>query len=50
MKEARTGKVDIVDVKPETLKRMLEFIYTGHNTGKVGIHMFLFSKLFLHNK
>ena len=47
MKEAQTGKVDIVDVNPDTLKRMLEFIYTG----QVGIHVFLrFSKLFLHNR
>ena len=29
MKEAQTGEVDIVDVNPDTLKRMLEFIYTG---------------------
>ena len=29
MKEAQTGKVDIVDVDPDTLKLMLEFIYTG---------------------
>ena len=36
MKEAQTGEVDMVDVDPDTLKRMLEFIYTG----KVGIHMF----------
>ena len=50
MKEAQTGKVDIVDIKPETLKRMLEFVYTGHYTGQVGIHVFLFSKLFLHNR
>ena len=40
MKEAQTGKVDIVDVDPDTLKRMLEFIYTG----KVGIHMFFLHK------
>ena len=29
MKEARVGEVDIVDVDPDTLKLMLEFIYTG---------------------
>ena len=29
MKEARTGEVDIPDVDPDTLKQMLEFIYTG---------------------
>ena len=29
MEEARTGEVDILDVDPDTLKRMLEFIYTG---------------------
>ena len=47
MKEAQTGKVDIIDADPDTLKRMLEFIYTG----KVVIHMFLnFSKRFLHNR
>ena len=47
MKEAQTGEVDMVDVEPDTLKRMLEFIYTG----KVGIHMFLkFSKRFIHNR
>ena len=44
MKEAQTGTVDIVDVDPDTLKRMLEFIYTG----KVSIHILLkFSKRFL---
>ena len=47
MKEAQTGKVDIVDVDPDTLKRMLEFIYTG----QVGMHIFLkFSKRFLHKR
>ena len=47
MKEAQTGKVDIVDVDPDTLKRMLEFIYTG----KVSMCIFLkFSKQFLHNR
>ena len=29
MKEARLGEVDITDVDPDTLKKMLEFIYTG---------------------
>ena len=29
MKEAQVGEVDIVDVDPDTLKLMLEFIYTG---------------------
>ena len=29
MMEARTGEVDISDVDPFNLKRMLEFIYTG---------------------
>ena len=29
MKEAQVGEVDILDVDPATLKKMLEFIYTG---------------------
>ena len=29
MKEALTGEVDILDVNPDTLKQLLEFIYTG---------------------
>ena len=29
MTEARMGEVDIVDVDPDTLNKMLEFIYTG---------------------
>ena len=29
MKEANMGEVDICDVDPDTLKQMLEFIYTG---------------------
>ena len=29
MKEAQVGEVDILDVDPDTLKKMLEFIYTG---------------------
>ena len=29
MKEARLGEVDITDVDPDTLKKMLEFIYSG---------------------
>ena len=32
MKEARMGEVDILDVNPDTLKPMLEFIYTGQVT------------------
>ena len=43
MKEAQVGEVDILDVDPATLKKMLEFIYTGH--GQVGLRL-LFSKLF----
>ena len=41
MKEAQVGEVDILDVDPATLKKMLEFIYTG----QVGLRL-LFSKLF----
>ena len=40
MKEARLGEVEITDVDPDTLKKMLEFIYTG----QVGLRL-LFSKL-----
>ena len=29
MREALMGEVDIPDVDPDTLKKMLEFIYTG---------------------
>ena len=29
MVEAEKGEVNIVDVEPDTLKQMLEFIYTG---------------------
>ena len=29
MMEAQMGEVDILDADPDTLKRMLEFIYTG---------------------
>ena len=29
MQEARTGVIDIPDVNPDTLKQMLEYIYTG---------------------
>merc|ERR1719184_164047 len=29
MKETQMGEVDILDVDPDTLKQMLEFIYTG---------------------
>ena len=34
MKETETGEVDIIDVDPDTLKQLLEFIYTG----QVAIH------------
>lgn len=37
MQEARTGVMDIPDVDPDTLKRILEFIYTG----QVFIHLFM---------
>ena len=37
MQEARTGVMDIPDVDPDTLKRILEFIYTG----QVFIHLFI---------
>ena len=44
MKEAQMGEVDILDVDPDTLKQLLEFIYTG----KVAIHQFsIISKLFV---
>ena len=36
MREAQTNEVDIPDVDPDTLKLMLEFIYTG----QVGIRLF----------
>ena len=36
MKETETGEVDILDVDPDTLKQMLEFIYIG----QVIIHQF----------
>ena len=29
MKESQNAEVDILDVDPDTLKKMLEFIYTG---------------------
>ena len=29
MRESQVGEVDILDMEPETLKQMLEFIYTG---------------------
>ena len=32
MVEAQKGEVDIVDVDPDTLKQMLEFVYTGQVT------------------
>ena len=36
MKETETGEVEILDVNPDTLKQLLEFIYTG----QVIIHQF----------
>ena len=36
MKATETGEVDILDVDPDTLKQMLEFIYTS----QVIIHQF----------
>ena len=33
MRESQVGEVDILDVEPETLKQMLEFIYTGQVLG-----------------
>ena len=33
MRESLVGEVDILDVEPETLKQMLEFIYTGQVLG-----------------
>lgn len=36
MKEAKTGEVDILDVDPDTLKQMLEFIYTGQVQWAIG--------------
>ena len=36
MREAQTNEVDIPDVDPDTLKLMLEFIYSG----QVGIRLF----------
>ena len=35
MRESQVGEVDILDVEPETLKQMLEFIYTGQVLGIV---------------
>ena len=32
MVEAQKGEVNIVDVDPDTLKQMLEFVYTGQVT------------------
>ena len=32
MVEVQKGEVDIVDVDPNTLKQMLEFVYTGQVT------------------
>ena len=43
MMEAQTGEVDISDVDPETLKLMLEFIYSGQV-------VLTFSTLFCHNR
>ena len=33
MRESLVGEVDILDVEPETLKQILEFIYTGQVLG-----------------
>ena len=33
MLESQVGEVDILDVEPETLRQMLEFIYTGQVLG-----------------
>ena len=33
MRESQVGEVDILDMEPETLKQMLEFIYTGQVLG-----------------
>ena len=33
MRESQVGEVDILDVEPETLKQMLDFIYTGQVLG-----------------
>ena len=33
MRESQVGEVDILDLEPETLKQMLEFIYTGQVLG-----------------
>ena len=35
MLESQVGEVDILDVEPETLKQMLEFIYTGQVLGSL---------------
>ena len=35
MRESQVGEVDILDVEPETLKQMLEFIYTGQVLGSL---------------
>ena len=35
MKEARLGEVDITDVDPDTLKKMLEFIYTEQVVNRI---------------
>ena len=53
MKEAQVGEVDIVDVDPDTLKLMLEFIYTGevpftHLLRKL-LKVFIFNSLGMEN-
>ena len=53
MKEARVGEVDIGDVDPDTLKLMLEFIYTGevpftHLLRKL-LKVFIFNSLGMEN-
>ena len=40
MKEAQEGEVDIIDVDPDTFKRMLEFIYTGQVAIANGYQLF----------
>ena len=35
MKETQVGEVDILDVDPDTLKKMLEFIYTGQVVNRI---------------
>ena len=39
MQEARTGVIEIPDLDPDTLKQMLEYIYTGQ------VFIFLFIEI-----